>query len=221
MSIALFIDHTILKPFTTGTEVDKLCDEAIKYNFAAVCVPPYYVKHAVMKLRGSTAKVATVIGFPFGYSTISAKISEVNKALDDEATELDMVINLAAFRNNNFDYLKMEILDIIEAINKKAVLKVIVESGMLTDDEIKTCCSLYQNYDVDFLKTSTGYAEKGATIDAVLLMRKNLPEHIKIKASGGIKSFEFAKQLIEAGAARLGCSAGVSIVNESAEAAGY
>jgi len=214
MSIAQFIDHTILKPTTTVADIKKICEEANEYQFAAVCVPPFYVSHAGRFLANTKVGIATVIGFPFGYNYIPVKVKEVKKAIKDGAGELDMVINIAALKNDNINYLEQEIemiLEITQAHNK--TLKLIIESGILSDSEIIKCCEFYGNYPIQFLKTSTGYAEKGATIEAVRLMRTHLPPSIQIKASGGIKSYTFAKGLIDAGATRLGSSASITIVN--------
>ncbi len=218
MNIAEFIDHTVLKPTTTLQDVEKLCEEASKYQFAAVCVPPLFVKKAKEVLGTSSTKVATVIGFPFGYSAIEAKVAEVVLAIIDGADELDVVINISAIKNNDWQFLANEINAILPIIkNKNKIIKVIIESGILTDEEIIKCCDLYGAAGVDFMKTSTGYAEKGASLESVKLMRKHLADNVRIKASGGIKNFIFAKQLIEAGANRLGCSSSIAIINEAAE----
>ena len=218
MNIAAYIDHTVLKPTTTMGDVEKICAEAMKYQFAAVCVPPLYVKKAKELLGDSSIKVATVIGFPFGYAAIEAKVAELVLAIIDGADELDMVINISAIKNNDWQFLANEINAILPIVkNKNKLIKVIIESGILTDEEIIKCCDLYGAAGVDFLKTSTGYAEKGATVEAVQLMRKHLADNVRIKASGGIKNYHFAKQLIDAGANRLGCSSSVAIVNEAAE----
>jgi deoxyribose-phosphate aldolase len=215
MKINSYIDHTVLKPTTTIVGIRQLCEEATEFQFAAVCVPPPLVKNAVKFLDNSGVKTATVIGFPFGYSNVHAKKAEVSQAINDGADELDMVINLIALRNNAWSYLEAEVSGILEMVRAgKKVLKVIIESGILTDAEIIRCCEIYGNAGVDFIKTSTGYAEKGASVAAVQLMRANLPPAIRIKASGGIKTFAFAKELIEAGADRLGCSASVAIVSD-------
>ncbi len=213
MNIASFIDHTALKPTTDVKDVQKLCAEAMEYQFAAVCVPPFYVKQAAQLIQSSSVKIATVVGFPFGYTYATVKAAEAGEALSQGADEIDMVHNIAALKNGNYAYLEKEASCILSVVRKKgAVLKIIIESGLLTDEEIVRCCALYGSLGVDFVKTSTGYAEKGATLEAVQLMRLNLPSNIKIKASGGIKTFDFAQQLINAGANRLGCSAGVAIV---------
>ena len=213
MNINEYIDHTILKPTTLVTDIEKLCNESMEYKFAAVCVPPPFVKKAKELLKESSVKTATVIGFPFGYSAIEAKLSEAVLAIVDGADELDVVINLIALKNNDWQYLAGEINNLMPVIRQnKKIVKIIIESGVLTDAEIIKCCELYGAAGIDYLKTSTGYAEKGASVEAVKLMRLHLPEHVKIKASGGIRSYEFAKQLIEAGANRLGCSASIAIV---------
>lgn len=215
MNIASYIDHTILKPTTTIAEIEKLCNEAKQYGFAAVCVPPLFVKKAKELTLGTEVKVATVIGFPFGYSATEAKVAETVLAIIDGADELDMVINIAALKNNDWQYLAFELNMIMQVIrSKNKVIKIIIESGILTDDEIIKCCDLYGAAGVDFMKTSTGYAEKGASVHAVALMRRHLADAVKIKASGGIRTYAFAKELIDAGADRLGCSASVAIVEE-------
>jgi deoxyribose-phosphate aldolase len=215
MSIASYIDHTILKPTTTMDDIRELCEEASLYKFAAVCVPPPLVKNARSLLKDTGVKTATVIGFPFGYSIAKAKILEVQQAIEDGADELDVVINLIALKNKAWSYLESEIKHMVEAIHEnERILKVIIETGVLTDEEIIKCCEIYSKAKVDFLKTSTGYAEKGASTHTVQLMRDHLPSDIRIKASGGIKTYAFARQLIGAGADRLGCSASVAIVKE-------
>ena len=216
MNIASYIDHTILKPNTTLEDVEKCCIEAVEYGFAAVCIPPPFVKRVATILAPTHIKVATVVGFPFGYSATEAKIAESILAIVDGVHEVDMVINLIALRMKDWEYLKKEVAMITDLLhNKGKILKLIIESGILTGEEIIECCTQLGTLGIDFMKTSTGYAEKSATIEAVQLMRKHLPPTVKIKASGGIRSYSFAKELIEAGADRLGCSASVSIVKAS------
>jgi deoxyribose-phosphate aldolase len=216
LNINSYIDHTILKPETTFVDVERLCNEAIQYQFAAVCIPPLFVRIAKEILDKSTVKTATVIGFPFGYSAIEAKVAEIVLAMVDGTDELDMVINISAIKNNDWNFIANEINTIMPIVKSKdKIMKVIIESGILTDDEIIKCCDIYGTAGVDYVKTSTGYAERGATVHAVKLIRAHLADSIKIKASGGIKTYEFAKQLIEAGADRLGCSSSVQIVKES------
>ncbi|MEO8171965.1 MAG: deoxyribose-phosphate aldolase [Sediminibacterium sp.] len=213
MKLNHYIDHTVLKPTTLVSDIEKLCSEAKQYQFAAVCVPPNFVKKAKALVDGSSVKVATVIGFPFGYSAVESKIAEILLAMVDGADELDVVINISAIKNNDWLYLANEINHIMPIIrSKNKVIKIIIESGILTDDEIIKCCEIYGLAGIDYLKTSTGYAEKGATVEAVKLFRLHLPANIQIKASGGIRDYAFAKQLVDAGATRLGCSASVAIV---------
>ena len=218
MNIASYIDHTVLKPSTTIADIEKLCAEARQYGFAAVCVPPLFVKKAKEEVNGSAVKVATVIGFPFGYAAVEAKVAEIVLAIIDGADELDMVINISAIKNNDWQFLANEINAVMPLVRQKGkVIKIIIESGILTDEEIIRCCDIYGAAGVDFMKTSTGYAEKGATVEAVQLMRKHLADTVKIKASGGIKNYSFASRLIAAGADRLGCSSSIQIVKEAAE----
>jgi deoxyribose-phosphate aldolase len=226
INIASYIDHTILKPTTTHIEISRICKEALEYGFAAVCIPPPLVGEALRLVKGSArvkgdtgageqqrVKVATVIGFPFGYAVVKAKLAEVDQAIADGADELDIVINLVALKNGDWVVLEEEMTLLANRVHAGGrIVKVIIESGILTDEEIVRCCEVYGKVGVDFLKTSTGYAEKGATIEAVRLMRRHLPSGIRIKASGGIRQYDFARQLIEAGADRLGCSASVEIV---------
>lgn len=215
MNIASYIDHTLLKPTATLADIEKLCKEAVTNQFAAVCVPPPYIKKAKAFIANSAVKVATVVGFPMGYSAIEAKIAEIILAVVDGVDEIDMVINITAIKNGDWAYVANELNTILPVIrNNYKVIKIIIETGVLTDDEIIKCCDLYGVAGVDFLKTSTGYAETGATVKAVKLMRTHLPDSIQIKASGGIRSLEFAKELIDAGATRIGSSNSIAIVNE-------
>ena len=215
-SIASYIDHTLLKQTTTLSDVDRLCVEASMENFAAVCIPPRYVSNARKLLDGSPVKVATVIGFPLGYNVTDVKLREIDDALKMGADELDMVQDLCAVKNGDWKLLENEIEACIKPIHEAGkIIKVIIESGILTDSELLRCCELYSNYDVDFLKTSTGFADKGATIEAVTMMRENLPKRIGIKASGGIRNLKFVKELIHAGATRIGCSDSMNIMKES------
>jgi deoxyribose-phosphate aldolase len=218
MNIASFIDHTVLKPTTSIAEAEQLCREAAEYGFAAVCIPPPFVKRVKTILDPVPVKVATVIGFPFGYSATEAKIAETVLAIVDGADELDMVINLVALRMNDWAFLTKEIALATEVVHSKGrIIKLIVESGILGKDELIQCCNSFGPLGIDFMKTSTGYAEKGASIEAVQLMRQHLPSSVKIKASGGIKTYAFAAALVAAGADRLGCSASVQIVKEEPE----
>jgi deoxyribose-phosphate aldolase len=221
MNLASYIDHTILKPGLLLADVETICTEAKQYGFAAVCIPPLMVKTAKNFLEGSGVKTATVIGFPFGYSAIEAKVAEAVLAMVDGADELDVVINFTAIKNGDWGYVASEINHLAPLIQgRQKVIKVILETGLLTEAEIIRCCEFYAAAGVDFVKTSTGYTEKGATVETVALMRKHLPPNVQVKASGGIRNYEFAKALLDAGATRLGCSSSVAIVQGSKAAAG-
>jgi len=216
MNIASYIDHTALKPTTERKDVDKLCAEALEFHFAAVCVPPVFVAQAAGLLKSSSVHVATVVGFPFGYTYTLVKVAEAEQAIINGAQEIDAVHHIGAVKSGDFNYLEEEASLLLSVVKKgNALLKIIIETGLLTNDEIIACCELYGKLGVHYVKTSTGYAEKGASVEAVQLMRRHLPSSSKIKASGGIKTFDFAKSLVEAGADRIGCSAGLAIVKES------
>jgi deoxyribose-phosphate aldolase len=216
MSLAKYIDYTILRQDTLEKEVKKLCADAVKYNFAAVCIPPYYVKHCVKYLDKKDVKIATVVGFPFGYNTIIGKAEETKRLLESGAQEIDMVMNLAAFKSGNFAHVRNDINNIADLCRLASQkLKVIIETGILSEDEIKKACEICAKEDVQFVKTSTGFNNiPGASVENVRLMRASLPPHIKIKASGGIKSKAFALELIEAGADRIGTSSALEMINE-------
>lgn len=213
MHLAPYIDHTILRPDTSIEEVVKICQEAKQYGFAAVCVPPNFVAQAVQTLKDCSVKVATVVGFPFGYSNASAKKAECIAAIADGVEEIDMVANIIDIKALNEEKISKEwseILQVVRLHNK--CLKIIIESGILKEEEIKFCCHLANKHKIDFLKTSTGYASVGATVDAVKLMRANLHPDIQIKASGGIRNAETAIAMIKAGATRIGASASLQII---------
>ena len=213
--IAAYIDHTLLKPITTSSDILELCREAVRFGFAAVCIPPFLVKEAVKALAGTSVKTATVIGFPMGYSSVESKLAEIRQAIQDGADELDIVINLIALKNGEWSYLEKEMQALTDLIHAKGkMIKVIVESGLLTGEELKKCCVIYGKMGIDFIKTSTGYAEKGASVSDVKAMRNNLPQQVRIKASGGIRHYAFARELIDAGAERLGCSSSLKIIEE-------
>jgi deoxyribose-phosphate aldolase len=217
--IASYIDHTLLKPVIQSADIQKLCREAIDYGFAAVCVPPFVVKEAVRAVSGSSVKTATVIGFPMGYSCLAAKMDETRQAIQDQADELDVVINLIALKNADWSYLEKEMQPLVNLIHEEGkIIKVIVESGMLTGNELTLCCELYGRMGIDYMKTSTGYSEKGASVSDVREMRDKLPREVKIKASGGVRHYSFARELLAAGADRLGCSSSLQILEEEKNA---
>jgi deoxyribose-phosphate aldolase len=222
INLASYIDHTILKPTTTYIDIKKISEEADSYGFAAVCVPPPAIGWARALLRADTSvKTATVIGFPFGYSDTAAKMAEARQTIADGVDELDVVINLMSLRAGEWDKMHHEMSGLTRLIHDHGkIVKVIIESGILSDEEIIRCCEVYGPLGIDYMKTSTGYAEKGATVAAVQLMRQHLPSTVRIKASGGIRQYEFAKSLVDAGADRLGCSASVEIVKGAPAANG-
>lgn len=214
MSLASKIDHTLLKADASEKEVKRICAEAKEHGFAAVCIPPYFVRKCKLWLKDSEVKVATVVGFPLGYSHTPAKVEEARRAIDEGADEVDMVINIIALKAGDWNYLKNELTSAATIVQLRGgKLKVILETGLLTEQEIIKACELCADMTVDYVKTSTGFTQVGATVETVKLLRAHLPKNIKIKASGGIREKEFALQLIEAGADRLGCSASVSIVS--------
>jgi deoxyribose-phosphate aldolase len=217
MKINQYIDHTLLKPTALISEIEILCSEAKQFGFAAVCIPPPFVKKSKDILKDTGIKVATVIGFPLGYHAVESKIAEILLAIVDGADELDIVIILIALKNNDWEYLAGEINHMMPLIRQhKKIVKLIIESGVLTENEIIRCCELYGAAGVDYLKTSTGYAEKSASVESVRLIRQHLSPSVGIKASGGIKTYSFARQLIEAGATRIGSSAGVALIKDPA-----
>ncbi|MBF9251939.1 deoxyribose-phosphate aldolase [Pontibacter sp. 172403-2] len=212
--LAAYIDHTLLRPEATDAQIRQLCDEARNYGFAAVCVPPCYVQLAKDQLGpGALVKIATVAGFPLGYQHAKIKLMETDQALADGAAEIDVVMNISAFKSGRYKQVQDELSDVASLCHlKNAALKVIIETALLAADEIEKACELCVAADADYVKTSTGFAASGASAADVKLMRRVLPGHIKIKAAGGIKTFADAEALIKAGADRLGCSAGIQIV---------
>ena len=211
MELNKYIDHTNLKNTSTLKDIEKLCNEAIKYRFASVCVYPYYVRLASNLLKNSNVEVCTVIGFPSGMSTKETKVYEAIDAVEKGATEIDMVINIAALKNKDYDYIKEEIEEIRDAIDGK-VLKVIIETCLLTKEEIVKMTEICNETFVNFIKTSTGFSEYGARVKDVELMNKYKNEVLEIKASGGIRDIETAEDMINAGATRLGTSSGVKLM---------
>ena len=216
MNLAEFIDDTNLSKTATADDIIKLCEEAKKYHFQTVCVSPYYVKAASEYLKGSTTEVCTVIGFPNGYSTKEVKQYEAIDAVHSGAKEIDMVININALKNKDYDYVKDEIETIRDSIDGK-VLKVIIETCLLTDDEIIKMTEICNETFVNFIKTSTGFDKEGATLHAIELINKHKNEILEIKASGGIKTEEEMVKFIEAGATRIGTSHASCIMNGEKE----
>jgi len=212
MNLAGVIDHTILLPDCTSEDIEALCDEAHKYKFKAVCIPPYFVREVARKLEDSPVKVATVIGFPMGYSCTPAKVEEVKRAIEEGADEIDAVINICAVKNNHWSYVKNDIDSMTMAAHSKGkIIKIILETDLLSEEEFQQLCEICNQAGVNFVKTSTG-TNGDTTVEVVCQLRELLKDGIKIKASGGIRNREQAEALIEAGAARLGTSAGAEIV---------
>jgi deoxyribose-phosphate aldolase len=215
--IAKYIDHTLLRPDATFDQITKLCHEAREFGFASVCINPCYVRHCAGLLRGSSAKVCTVIGFPLGANVTETKALEARRAIRDGATEIDMVINVGALKSGRDDLVYRDIRAVVEAaMDGGAICKVILETAMLTDDEKTRGCQAARRARADFVKTSTGFGPGGATADDVALMSRAVSgTKMGVKASGGIRNYEDAEKMIRAGATRIGASAGVRIVKES------
>lgn len=217
MKLATFIDHTLLRPDSTLSDIQKLCEEATQFGFAAVCVPPYYVGRSSQLLEKKATKVATVIGFPMGYTTTVAKVEEIKRAIDEGVDELDVVVNVSAIKSGEWTDVQNDLDRMITTAHlRRKLIKVILETGLLTPAEIKRACEICRELKPDFVKTSTGFNGEGATIGMVKLLRENLSKEIKIKASGGIRTLEDALRLIEAGAVRLGTSSSVRIMKDFA-----
>ncbi|HSL97104.1 MAG TPA: deoxyribose-phosphate aldolase [Candidatus Deferrimicrobiaceae bacterium] len=211
--LAPYIDHTLLRPDATAADVDQLCDEAIEYRFAAVCINPTWVRRAADRVRGSSVAVASVIGFPFGAATSEVKAMEARRAIRDGAREIDMVVNIGALKSGMRDVVRDDIARVSDACHEAGALnKVIIETALLTDTEKVVACSLAVAAKADYVKTSTGYASGGATVFDVALMRETVGPRMGIKASGGIRTAEDVQDMIAAGATRIGASAGVKIV---------
>ncbi|MCP1145336.1 deoxyribose-phosphate aldolase [Lysinibacillus endophyticus] len=208
---ASMIDHTLLKPEATKSQIEKICDEAKKYEFASVCVNPTWVNLSSTLLKGTNVKVCTVIGFPLGATTSEVKAFETKNAIENGAEEIDMVINIGALKEGQYDIVRDDIKAVVAAANGTLV-KVIIETSLLTDEEKVKACELSVEAGADFVKTSTGFSTGGATVEDVALMRKTVGPTIGVKASGGVRSLEDMKKMVEAGATRIGASSGVAIM---------
>ncbi|RLF82625.1 deoxyribose-phosphate aldolase [Thermococci archaeon] len=213
MNIAKYIDHTNLKACASKEDIIKLCEEAKKYNFYAVCVNPYRVKLAKKQLQGTNIKVATVIGFPLGATPTEVKVFEAKKALEDGTDEVDMVLNIGALKDKDYKYVRNDIAEVVRIAHEKgAIVKVIIETCYLSDNEKEIACKLAMEAGADFVKTSTGFGTGGATVKDVKLMRKVVGDKLGVKAAGGIRTYEEALAMINAGANRIGTSSGVKII---------
>ncbi|TKC19962.1 deoxyribose-phosphate aldolase [Robertmurraya kyonggiensis] len=211
-NIAKYIDHTLLKADAKKDQIETLCQEAKEYNFASVCVNPTWVGLASEMLNGTGVDVCTVIGFPLGANTPETKAFETKNAIENGATEVDMVINIGALKSGNIELVEKDIRAVVEAAKGKALTKVIIETSLLTDEEKVTACELSVKAGADFVKTSTGFSTGGATVEDIRLMRKVVGPEIGVKASGGVRNAEDANNMIEAGATRIGASSGIAIV---------
>jgi deoxyribose-phosphate aldolase len=212
MKINRLIDHTLLKPEATREQILKLCEEARTHHFFSVCINPFNVPYAVAYLKGCDVSVCTVIGFPLGANTTEAKVFETKQAIKDGAHEIDMVINIGAIKNKDWDYVKQDIKAVVNAAESK-IVKVILETCLLNDVEKIKACEMATQAGARFVKTSTGFSTSGATLEDVQLMKRNILPAMEVKASGGIKDLASAKAFIAAGATRLGTSSGIAIVN--------
>ncbi|PTI69811.1 deoxyribose-phosphate aldolase [Staphylococcus succinus] len=211
MNYAKYIDHTLLKPEATRVQIDKIIEEAKDFNFKSICINPTHVKYAAELLGNSDVLVCTVIGFPLGATTTKSKVFEAEDAINNGASEVDMVINIGALKDGRYEEVQKDIEGVVAAANGKTV-KVIIETCLLTDDEKVKACELSKAAGADFVKTSTGFAGGGATPQDVKLMKDTLGDALEVKASGGVRNLEDFNNMIEAGATRIGASAGVQII---------
>lgn len=215
--LASKIDLTLLKPDATINDIENLCKNAIKYKFWAVCINPFFVKFVSEKLKKHNIYTCTVIGFPLGSTTTSTKLFEACEALENGANEIDMVMNISAFKSRNYEYVKNEIKNIVEESKRRkpeSIIKVIIETCLLTNEEKNIACNIIISAGADFVKTSTGFSKSGATIEDVKLLKSIVNGKLKIKASGGIRNLKQALDMIEAGADRIGTSHGIEIIEE-------
>ncbi len=211
-NLAKYIDHTLLKPDSTQAKIKQTCDEAKRYNFASVCVNPSYIEFVAKQLEGTAVNPCVVVGFPLGATTPAVKAFETNEVIEKGAKEVDMVINIGAVKSGGWDLVEEDIRAVVRAAHGRALVKVILETCLLTDEEKVKACKLCQAAGADFVKTSTGFSTGGATVEDVRLMRAAVGEKMGVKASGAVRDYETAKRMIEAGATRLGTSSGVAIV---------
>ncbi|NLK21165.1 MAG: deoxyribose-phosphate aldolase [Epulopiscium sp.] len=217
--LATMIDHTMLRPDTREEDIKKLCKEAIEYGFATVCVNPCYVPMAKHLLQDSDIGITTVIGFPLGAMITGMKALEAKDAVENGATDVDMVINIGALKDKKYDFVRDDIKAVVHAVKDRAIVKVIIETSLLTDGEKQKACLLAKEAGADFVKTSTGFLGGGAIRDDIVLMRKTVGDTMGVKASGGIKTKEDAEALIRAGANRIGASASVDIAKGKSQGA--
>jgi deoxyribose-phosphate aldolase len=213
IQVASMIDHTLLKPDCTREQIVQLCKEAVEHRFASVCVNPHWVSLAAEQLAGTEVGITTVVGFPLGSTTTFIKVAETRDALAGGATEIDMVMNISALKSGDEGLVKRDVAEVVAAAKGKAIVKVILETGLLTDEEKKQACLICKEAGADFVKTSTGFGPGAATVEDIALMRATVGPGIGVKASAGIRDYETARKMIQAGANRIGASAGVAIVS--------
>jgi deoxyribose-phosphate aldolase len=215
--VARYIDHTLLKPDATRDEILKICEEGARHAFASVCINPTWIREAACALRGSGVKVCTVIGFPLGANTTDTKAYEARRAIFDGASELDMVINIGALKSQDYGLVRRDIAAVVEVAHEfNYISKVIIETALLSEDEKVRACLIAKEAGADFVKTSTGFSKGGATAADIALMRRVVGDQMGVKASGGVKDLKQAREMIQAGATRIGASVGVKIVQEAA-----
>jgi len=217
VNLASIVDHTLLKQDATEDQIRKICQEAREYKFASVCVNPYYVPLVVEQLKGSGVKTCCVIGFPLGATTTKTKVFETKDAIENGVQEVDMVINVGAVKSGDWDYVRNDIESVVIAAGQKAIVKVIFETCLLSDDEKMKACTISKLAGANFVKTSTGFSTGGATVEDIRLMRKTVGQDMGVKASGGIKDYDTALAMVKAGATRLGTSSGVVIAKMESE----
>jgi len=220
LNIAHTIDHTLLSPEANSQEIDKLCEEARQYEFYSVCVAPCWIEHAKKRLGGSKVKVVTVISFPHGNDLFSSKALASQQAKKAGADEVDMVMNLGGAKEGNWSLVEKDIAEVVKAVNPTPV-KVILETCLLSEDQIRKACLAATQGGAKFVKTSTGYSKSGATIEAVRLMKSSIPPTMEVKASGGIRDLATALAMMEAGATRLGTSSGAAIISGKSTSSAY
>jgi deoxyribose-phosphate aldolase len=218
--INTFIDHTLLSADATLLQIHKLCEEAIAYKFATVCINPSYVSAATQSLKGSDVKVCTVVGFPLGATSTKSKVEEAKQAIEDGASEIDMVLHQGQLKSKEFQYVENDIRAVKKGIGTHT-LKVILEICNLTDEEIAEACQIAERAGADFVKTSTGFGSHGATLKAVQIMKENISNQVQIKASGGIRDSNTAQQYINMGVTRIGVSSGIAIVDGTSSSTNY
>jgi len=221
MLTGAYIDHTLLKPDATQKQIDQLCNEAVEHKFATVCIQPCYVKYVSEKYP---IRVCTVIGFPLGTTTTQTKLFECQQALADGAQDIDMVINIGKVKEGDYGYVENEIEQLAKLVHSSGenkILKVIIETCLLNDNEKQKLCEIVGKAGADFIKTSTGFSTGGATLDDIKLMRQYSPSNVQVKASGGVRDANFAKELIQAGATRLGTSSGVALMKDVPSTSNY